>query len=126
MDVRRRPTADRDVHDQGRIAAGCLIRCGEETHPIGADHSLGRRCGAYHEHIGVRSLGPIPPGAGISSPGLSAAPLSGRLMPHILSIRFPARDLGVWTASGSPWEPPVERPTDPTTVNWLSSRPHLV
>ena len=36
MDVRRRPTADGDIYVKERVAAGCLVRRGEETYPIGA------------------------------------------------------------------------------------------
>ena len=42
MDVRRRPTADWDNHDQERVAASCLDRRGEETNST--EHHVRLRC----------------------------------------------------------------------------------
>ena len=61
MDLRRRPTAEGDVHTPERVTASCLVRRGEETYSIGArPRTLGYRCGAYHEDVGVRVLAADP------------------------------------------------------------------
>jgi hypothetical protein len=56
MDMRPRPTADRDIHGQERVAAGCLDRRGEETESTGEEQTLRRRCSAYDEHVSIRTF----------------------------------------------------------------------
>ena len=56
MDMRPRPTADRDIHGQKRVAARGLDGGCEETKSTGVEQTLTRRCSAYDEHVGIRTF----------------------------------------------------------------------